>query len=353
MRPIKTETANVLIVDDEPANVLLLRRLLENYGYSSVRTTTDSREVFGLYESFLPDILLLDIQMPYLDGFAVMSGLADRVPAHEYFPILVLTADTSAGTKRRALAGGARDFVTKPIDTVEVLLRVKNLLEMRSLHHELRLQNERLEDQVRARTQELEEAQRDVLERLGLVTEYRDDDTGAHTRRVGELAHRVAVRLGLDAAQAEMIRLAAPLHDLGKVAIPDEILLKPGRLDASEFAAVQEHTTIGVRILAGSRSRLLQLAEEIALTHHERWDGGGYPRGIAGEQIPIAGRIVAVVDVFDALTNKRPYKAAWTLTRALAEIRRLSGFHFDPRVVQAFDEVMAAEHARYELDLAA
>ncbi len=350
-RPL--EEANILIADDEPANVLLLERLLEKNGFSSIKTTTDSRQVFYLFDTFEPEILLLDIQMPYLDGFDIMNGLADRLKREDYFPILVLTADTSASTKRQALASGAKDFVTKPFDTVEVVLRVKNLLHMRALHTQLRAKNQSLEAEVRARTADLEEAQIDVLDRLGLVTEYRDDDTGSHIRRVGDLAGRVALMLGMPPEQAETIRLAAPLHDLGKVAIPDEILLKPGRLTAEEFEVVKEHTQVGMRILSGSRSRLLQLAEEIALTHHERWDGGGYPYGLSGQDIPLSGRIIAVVDVFDALTNRRPYKEAWSQNSALEEIKRLSGIHFDPLVVHAFTLVLASERAPQALPLAA
>jgi len=224
---------------------------------------------------------------------------------------------------------------------------------MRSMHCRLRDQNMNLEAEVRARTCELEDAQRDVLERLGLVTEFRDDDTGGHIRRVGDLAGRVAIELGLAADLVERLRLAAPLHDLGKVAIPDEILLKPGKLDPDEFRIVQDHTLIGVRILAGSRSKLLQLAEEIALTHHERWDGQGYPYGLEGEQIPLSGRIIAVVDVFDALTSRRPYKEPWSVSAAMDEIARLSGLHFDPQVVGAFQRVIGAEQAFERLSLAA
>jgi putative two-component system response regulator len=347
------ETAKILIADDEPANVLLLQRLLENSGFAQIATETDSRKLFDRFDTFAPDILLLDIQMPHLDGFAIMQGVAERLSEEDYFPILVLTADTTADTKRRALSAGARDFVTKPFDAVEVVLRVRNLLQIRFLHNRLRRQNEWLEAEVRSRTRALEEAQIEVLDRLGLVTEYRDDATGAHTRRVGSLASRVALAAGLDADEADMIRLAAPLHDLGKVAIPDSILLKPGRLLPEEFALIQQHTTIGVRILSGSRSRLLRLAEEIALTHHERWDGSGYPHGLRGDAIPLSGRIIAVVDVYDALTHRRPYKEAWPAHEAEAEIERLSGTHFDPQVVRAFRKALAEERREEELPLAA
>ena len=291
--------------------------------------------------------------MPHYDGFAIMNDIAKRMSQEDYFPILVLTADNSAATRRQALACGAKDFVTKPFDTIEVVLRVKNLLHIRSLHTQPQDRNRSLEAEVRARTADLEEAQMDVLERLGLVTEYRDDDTGAHIRRVGDLAARVAAMMGMSHEQAEMIRLAAPLHDLGKVAIPDEILLKPGKLNVAEYAVVQRHAEVGMRILSGSRCRLLQLAEEIALTHHERWDGGGYPNGLSGQNIPLSGRIIAVVDVFDALTSRRPYKEPWSVPQALEEIKRLSGLHFDPLVVHAFLLVLSSAETPQALRLAA
>jgi len=347
------ENSNILIADDEPANVLLLERLLQKSGLSQIRSVTDSRDILRQFDAFEPDILLLDVQMPYLDGFDILNLLADQLDPETYFPVLVLTADSSAATKRQALASGAKDFLTKPFDAVEVVLRVKNLLQMRALHTQLREHNRTLEEQVRARTADLEEAQVDVLERLGLVTEYRDDDTGSHIRRVGDLAWRVALQLGVSPRDAEMIRLAAPLHDLGKVAIPDEILLKPGRLTEAEFEIVKRHTEVGTRILSGSRSRLLQLAEEIAATHHERWDGAGYPGGLAHDEIPLSGRIIAVVDVFDALTSRRPYKTAWPEDRALAEIERLSGAHFDPEVVRAFRSALHALREEARLPVAA
>jgi putative two-component system response regulator len=244
-------------------------------------------------------------------------------------PILVLTADITTAAKHRALKEGARDFLTKPLDEIEVLLRIKNLLENR-FHHIL------LEKRVQERTQDLEKSQMEVLQRLALAAEYRDDDTRLHTRRVGQIARHIALALGWSAEQADLIFRASPLHDVGKIGIADAILLKPGKLTEEESTVMKQHTLIGGKILSESDSSWLQLAEEIALTHHERWDGTGYPAGLAGEDIPLVGRIVAVADVFDALTHERPYKHAWSTEEALAEIKKQSGRQFDPHVVEAF-----------------
>jgi putative two-component system response regulator len=330
------ESARILIVDDEPVNVRLLERMLGQAGYTELSSTTDARNALPLAREFGPDLILLDLHMPHLDGFEVMQQLGEIRPPGSYLPILVLTADITPAAESRALEMGAKDFVSKPFQVTRVLLRIRNLLETRFLHLGLERQNERLEERVRHRTKELEESQREVLERLTLATEFRDDDTGHHTRRVGELSARTAVNLGLDPEAVELIRGAAPLHDTGKIAIPDAILLKPGRLTLVEFETMKTHTTIGAHMLAGGRTALMRLAEQIALAHHERWDGAGYPHGLAGEAIPLAARIVAVADFYDALSHDRPYRSAWPLERIVAEIERESGGHFDPRVAAGF-----------------
>ena len=326
-------------MDDQPSNVLLLEGILHEEDYSAYRSITDSRQVLSVFLEYQPDLVLLDLQMPFLDGFEVMKQLQTHIPLEAFLPILVLTADITPEAKRQALAGGAMDFLTKPFDATEVILRIRNLLQTRALHLQLQNQNQILDQKVRERTAELEATQNEILERLALAAEYRDDDTGEHTQRVGQMAAQIAQALGLPEAEVELIGRAALLHDVGKIAIPDAILLKPGKLTPEEFTHMQTHTALGAKMLSGGQFALMQLAEEIAFTHHERWDGTGY-LGLHGEAIPVAGRIVAVADVFDALTNERPYKKAWPHNEAIEEIQRQSGRQFDPRVVQAFLEII-------------
>lgn len=338
---MKLQNAKILIIDDEPANVRLLERILQQEGFVSLESATDPRQALPLYTEFQPDLILLDLHMPHLDGFAVMNQLRPRIREGEYLPILVLTADVATDTKLQALSTGASDFLTKPLDHAEVRLRIRNLLQTRFLYKEVQHQNEVLEDKVRERTADLERSQLEALERLALAAEFRDDETGQHTQRVGVRSAMLAKAIGLPADRIEMIRCAAPLHDVGKIGIPDAILRKPGKLTSEEFEIMKTHTTIGAKILSGSGSPLLQMAEEIALTHHERWDGTGYS-GLAGERIPLTGRIVALADVFDALTNDRIYRRAIPLEDALAEIERQRGRQFDPRMVDAFFQITRA-----------
>ena len=334
--PEELQGARILVVDDETANTRILERLLQRVGYEEVRTTTDPREVEGIFEAFRPDLVLLDLHMPHLDGFEVMDILDGHISEDTYLPILVLTGDLDPEVKQRALAAGARDFLTKPFETTEVLLRIKNLLETRALHEELRSYSATLEVKVRERTRELAEAQVEILHRLALAAEYRDDVTGRHAERVGVLSALIAASLDLDRERVKVIRRAAPLHDVGKIGIPDAILMKPGPLTPAEFEVMKSHTTIGARILSGTDYPLLETARVIAETHHEQWGGGGYSPGMAGEEIPLEGRIVAVADVFDSLTHERPYKSAASVDESLEEIRRERGEHFDPDVADAF-----------------
>ena len=326
--------ARILIIDDEAPNVEVLRRLLERAGFARIQTTTDPREATQLYVDFRPDLILLDLHMPHLDGLAVMDALNDIAEA-TYLPILILTGDVTPEARRDALSRGAKDFVHKPFSSDEVLLRIGTLLETRFLYLQIQSQNQMLEAKVRERTRELEGAQFEIIERLAKAAEFRDDNTGQHTERVGQMAALIAKQAGMPEGQVTLIRRAAPLHDVGKIGIPDTILLKLGKLTADEFTVVKTHTTIGARILSGSRFPILRLAEEIAFSHHERWDGDGYA-GIPRESIPLAGRIVAIADVFDALTQRRPYKEAWPIEQAIAEIEQQRGHQFDPTLVDAF-----------------
>lgn len=334
--------ARILIVDDEKLNVRVLTRTLQQGGYDHILATTDSREARSLYIRHRPDLILLDLHMPHLDGYEVMEQLA-QVAEATYLPILVLTGDLDPDAKQRALSMGAKDFVYKPFDPIDVQLRIRTLLETRFLYLRIQSQNHILEAKVRERTRALEDAQIEIIERLAVAAEFRDDNTGQHTQRVGQTAALVAQRLGWSDAQVNLIRRAAPLHDVGKIGIPDQILLKPGRLSPEEFDIIKSHTSIGARILSGSRFPILQMAEQIALTHHERWDGDGYTPGLRQDSIPLPGRIVAVADVFDALTQQRPYKPAWPLSEAFAEIERQRGHQFDPRVAEAFLRIMETD----------
>ncbi len=330
--------ARIMVVDDEPDNLRLLGRLLRRSGYEEIHETGDPRQALDLFREVEPDLVLLDLHMPHLDGFEVMERLEPEIPAGDYLPILVLTGDPNPDVRRRALAAGANDFVTKPFETTEVLLRIRNLLETRLLHRKTRHQNETLELRVRERTKALATAQVEILNRLAVAAEYRDDVTGRHAQRVGILSALLAERLVIEEEQVVILRRAAPLHDVGKIGIPDAILMKPGPLTEAEFEVMKTHTTIGARILSGSDFPLLHSAREIALTHHERWDGSGYG-GMAGEEIPLVGRIVSVADVFDSLSHERPYKAASTVRSATDEVLASAASHFDPSVVEAFDSL--------------
>lgn len=328
--------ARILVVDDEAANVRLLHRLLERDGYTGTHGTNDSREALALFEKVDPDLVILDLHMPFPDGFALLEHIGNTTPPGEYLPVLVLTGDACAEAKNRALALGARDFLTKPFEPLEARYRIRNLLYARRLYLELAAEKASLEQRVRERTAALEEAHSEMLTRLIRAAAVRDDATGLHTVRVGELAAALAAEMGLPAERVELIRAAAPLHDLGKIGIPDAILLKQGALTPAERETMCTHTTLGAGILAGGANGTLVLAERIAASHHEHWNGGGYPRGIAGEEIPLAARIVAVADFFDAVTHARPYREAWSEAEAVAAVERESGLQFDPAVVEAF-----------------
>lgn len=332
--------ARILIVDDEPDNVALLRRILEADGYVHVHSTNDPTEVPALTLELDPDLVLLDVLMPQMTGHDVLRRLREPDVHDPSRPVLVLTSDHSRQAQREAWAAGSKDFLTKPLSPSEVRMRVRNLLETRLLHLELREHAQVLEHRVRCRTADLEEARLQILYRLARAAEYRDDDTGQHTRRVGRMAEQIARTLGLSEREAGDIRLAAPLHDVGKIGVPDAILLSGGRLTDAEFEVMKTHCTIGHELLSSDDVPVLAYAAEIALTHHERWDGSGYPHGSRGQDIPLPGRIVAVADVFDALTHTRPYKKPWPPGVAADYIAGLAGVQFDPAVVGAFDRVL-------------
>ncbi|HET6171860.1 MAG TPA: HD domain-containing phosphohydrolase [Gaiellales bacterium] len=328
--------SRILVVDDQEANALLLQAILVRTGYTAVETMTDPLAVVARCAEEPPDLLLLDWHMPGCSGPDILEEIGFLTEEPNWMPVLVLTADIAPDTKRRALSLGARDFLTKPIDVPEVLLRVRNLLQNRYLRVELQRNNDLLHERVSQRTRELEDAKLEMLDRLALAAEYRDDATGQHAERIGRTSELLALALDLPPPDAALMGQAARLHDIGKIGIADDLLLKPGKYTVDEYAAMKLHPAIGARILSGSTNELLMMAEQIALTHHERWDGRGYPSGLAGEAIPLPGRIVSVADVFDALTHRRPYKEPWPVPVAVREILSETGTKFDPRVTEAF-----------------
>jgi putative two-component system response regulator len=335
----KILSANVLIVDDHIANLKLLEKTFKQAGYEHVITTTDPREVITLYQEHDVDVLLLDIRMPHMDGFEVMKELK-LVAKGDYLPILILTAELTSETRDKSLSNGAKDFLTKPFDRVEVLHRTRNIIEVRLLHKQVVKQNRQLEYEVARRTKELEDSRLEIIRRLGVAAEYKDNETGNHVTRMSRSSYLLAKQIGLSEDYSTMILNAAPMHDIGKIGIPDCILLKPGKLDADEWKIMQTHVEIGVEILSDATTPLLEMARRIAASHHEKWNGTGYPLGLEGEDISIEGRICAVTDVFDALTSDRPYKKAWSVEDAMSLIREESGISFDPILVKAFDSIL-------------
>lgn len=331
--------AQILIVDDQAANILLLKKILQKAGYQNIHSTMDARQATRLYVEHNIDLLLLDIRMPYLDGFKVMDELKNTL-GEDYLPILVLTAELTSETKNKALNSGAKDFLTKPFDSLEILLRVNNIIEVRLLHKKIIKQNQELEEKVKARTKALEQSQIEIIQRLGLAAEYKDNETGNHVLRMSKASQLLAQAAGLSDVEVDMIISAAPMHDIGKIGIPDSILLKPGKLNATEWTVMKKHVEIGGKILSGSDAPLMVMARQIAMTHHEKWDGTGYPQGLSGEAIPIAGRICAICDVFDALTSERPYKQAWSIEDAMAFLKEQRGRHFDPDLVLIFEKIL-------------
>jgi putative two-component system response regulator len=353
LSPEEITKGRILVVDDTESHVLLLRKILKGAGYLSVATTTNSEEAADLYKEFQPELVVLDLHMRPIDGFQVLDQLKALEPADSYVPALMMTALNDPDVLNRALERGARDFLNKPFDRVEALTRIRNMIEVRMLHQRVRESNRALEDTVRDRTREIRETRLEVIRRLGRAAEYRDNETGLHIVRMSLSSQRLGKAIGLSPADCDLILNASPMHDIGKIGIPDRILLKPGPLEDDEWRVMRRHPAIGAELLSGGNSDLMQMAELIAHCHHEKFDGSGYPRGLKGEDIPLAARIVAVCDVFDALLSVRPYKPAWTVEAALAEIEKRAGSHFDPALVVKFREILndvLQIHARYADD---
>lgn len=326
----------VLICDDSITNVLILDKLLESEGFKDVTKLTDPTKVLPTMQADNYDLLLLDIEMPGLNGFEVMQQINESAVAKQLVPILILTGKQGSEIRNKALESGAQDFVNKPFDQTEVVLRVKNLLRVRLAYLSQAKIAEDLEIKVQERTEELEKATSILIKRMAQAGEMRDTDTGKHVMRVGQYARILSDASGLPPEVTYLIEKAAPLHDLGKIGIPDSILLKEGKLTNEERELIKEHAKMGADLLSEHESMLIQMAASIALTHHERWDGNGYPNNLSGESIPVEGRITAISDVFDALTTVRPYKDAWPIEKAVELIKCEGGKQFDPNLVEVF-----------------
>jgi putative two-component system response regulator len=369
------ENAKIAIIDDEPYMIAVVRKYLQTAGYKNFITTTNSSKALQMISSENPDLLLLDIMMPEISGLDILRVL-QMDEKHQRMPVLILTAASKAETMQQALELGATDFLAKPVDANELLPRIRNTLITKAYQDRLASHAEQLEGLVRQRTAELEAAQEEIVHCLARAAEYRDDETGRHVMRVGRYAALIARNLDFDERQVKLLELAAQLHDIGKIAIPDEILGKPGKLTPDEFSFIQRHCAtarkimqpmpeaewktlqnhprLGAELLKLRTSPLLQLASRIAQTHHEWWDGSGYPLGLAGEDILLEGRITAIADVYDALSTARPYKKAMPREKCFEIMAEERGTHFDPHLLDVFfscaDEIVRVQMECMDLD---
>lgn len=356
-RSVNVKNARIAIIDDEELNVRVVRKHLADAGYSNFLPITDSRQAIASIRADRPDLILLDIMMPEVSGLDILHllSLEDRL---RQIPVLILSASTEVELKRVCLELGVTDFLAKPVDPYELLPRVRNVLLSKHDRDQLAQHAEQLEEQVRQRTAELAASREEVVHCLARAAEYRDDDTGRHVVRVGKYVGVIARELGYAESRVEVLELAAQLHDIGKIGVPDAVLRKPGKfepdelerirrhcamgkdiispLTSSDWRMLKSHANLGANLLNVASSPLLMLAARIAQTHHERWDGTGYPLGLQGEDIPIEGRMTAVADVFDALSTKRPYKPAFPREKCFAILNEGRGTHFDPTVLDAF-----------------
>ncbi|MFQ6370841.1 HD-GYP domain-containing protein [Shewanella sp. YIC-542] len=324
------EQATILVVDDTPENIDILVGILgDDY---KLRVAIDGPRALEVARRHLPDLILLDVMMPGMNGYDVCRELKQD-PLTSHVPIIFVTALSEDADETLGFQLGAVDYITKPVSAPIVQARVKNHL---ALYNQKRL----LEHQVQERTRQLRETRLEIIRRLGRAAEYKDNETGLHVIRMSNYARMLAVKMGLPERFCDLLYNAAPMHDIGKIGIPDAVLRKPAKLDDNEWSMMKCHVEFGVEIIGEYPDPLMKLSRSIALTHHEKWDGSGYPHGLAGEQIPLEGRIVAIADVFDALTSIRPYKKAWSPEQAMAYIEAQSGRHFDPQLVTHFREIL-------------
>lgn len=326
----------IYIADDIETNIELIEIILKEDPNLILKRAENGKKILELIENEdCPDLLILDLMMPVMDGFGVLKEIK-TFREDNYFPVIVLSALNDKNSIVDALKLGADDYIIKPFFVEELKARVYNMLKLKERDELLKRSIDVLETNLYEKLQIIEKTQSEIITRLGKAAEFRDDETGKHIERIADYVELMADHMGLGWDQKKMLKSAAPMHDVGKIGIPDSILLKPGKLTEEEFNIIKLHTIIGSRILGGTTLPILELAKEIALTHHERYDGTGYPFGLKGDQIPLSGRIVAVMDVFDALTSDRVYKSAWSIEKALDYINEQRGKQFDPMVVDAF-----------------
>jgi putative two-component system response regulator len=338
-----------LIVDDNATSLMLLKRVVSHIDGCQVVAFHDAFAALSEIRSGCVDIVLVDYMMPQVDGVEFIARVR-AIPGLGDLPIVFVTTPEERGARAAALEAGATDFLTKPIDPIAVKTRIRSLMRLRDAEAKLADQAAWLADAIQDATSSAAAREEEIIQRLSQAVEFRDGESEMHIRRMADYCWLIGDGLGLDAETCRTLYLAAPMHDIGKIAVGDAILLKPGKLTPEERAVMEQHTTHGYHLLASGRSDLIRAAADIALCHHERWDGSGYPRGLAGEEIPLFARIAAIADVFDALTSERPYKPAWPLTQAAEHISQNSGKHFDPACVSAFlnrwDEAVAIHESK-------
>lgn len=320
------EKQTILVVDDVPENIDILKGILQSQ--YKVKVALNGRKALDITGSSPPDLILLDIMMPEMDGYEVCKRLKGN-RSTKHIPVIFVTAKSTETDEAEGFELGAVDYVTKPVSPLLVRARVKTQLALYD-------QNRVLEEKVKLRTSELETTRLEIIRRLGRAAEFKDNETGLHVIRMSYYSAHIARKMGMAEDDVDMLLNAAPMHDVGKIGIPDNIILKPGKLNDDEWDIMRTHPQIGADIIGNHSAGILHLAREIALSHHEKWNASGYPAGLAGKDIPFSGRIVAIADVFDALTTERAYKKAWPIEKALAVIESDSGRHFDPAVVDAF-----------------
>jgi putative two-component system response regulator len=372
MEWVKT-SPKIMVIDDEPINVKVVQKYLQKLGYTRLASCYDSMAAMEAIAAHNPDLLILDIMMPGVSGIEILQTLKSQ-EKYQHLPVIVLTATGDRETRVKALELGASDFLNKPVDPCDLAPRVRNALALKLHQDHLNNYIGELTCLVDQRTQELDQARREVFNCLARAAEFRDDDTGNHVMRVGKYAGIIARGLGWHPFNIMELEMAAQLHDIGKIGVPDSILHKPGKLDPQEFDIMknhpgygrrilddiivnpgdkeQAHSQVGSKILEPAQSPVLQMACRIALTHHERWDGTGYPLGLKGEDIPIEGRITALADVFDALSSKRPYKEAFPLAKCFQIMQEGRGTHFDPQLIDIFmasDEIVIDTYKNFNV----